>query len=176
MGLIHTKAFSLTESDVRYVMSCTQSNKHAAMFLKINIETWKKYASMYIDKETGKTLYELHLNPPAAGVRRKSSWMNPRLSIEEVLAKGQISARGRKNLKRRLIRDGIKPERCSICSFDERRLTDYTVPLVLIYIDGDDQNIAQENLQLICFNCFYLNVGNLSSKNKSYRHGEFCGY
>lgn len=176
MGKWNNKSFNLTEADVRYVMSCTNSNRHAASFLRMDIDTWKKYASMYMDSESGKNLYELHMNSHGIGISKRGSVKTPKETIEQILQKNPKGKIGYKTLKRILIRDGIKPECCALCSFDERRITDYTVPLVLVFIDGDKLNTTIENMQLICFNCFYLTIGNLSTKNELYDRRQFIGY
>ena len=55
-------ALNVPESDIRYAMENTKSNAAAARFLKISFTSYKKYARMYTDRDTGKTLYELHKN------------------------------------------------------------------------------------------------------------------
>jgi hypothetical protein len=49
----------LSEDQIREAMSISNSNKEASEFLHVTSSTYKKYASMYIDDETGMTLYEL---------------------------------------------------------------------------------------------------------------------
>ena len=58
----------------------------------------------------------------------------------------------------------MKEEKCECCGFEERRITDYTIPLLLTPIDGDKTNYNLDNLQVVCYNCFYLTVGNLFGK------------
>ena len=60
----------LTESQVRYAMENSFGNKAAARFLNIDYRTYKKYAKMYVDNESGKTLFELHIK---LGVRLDKS-------------------------------------------------------------------------------------------------------
>ena len=55
-------ALNVPESDIRYAMENTKSNAAAARFLKISFTSYKKYAKMYTDRESGKTLYELHIS------------------------------------------------------------------------------------------------------------------
>lgn len=47
-------SFNLPESDIRYAIANTKSNAEAARFLKVSFDTWKKYAKMYVDRETGR--------------------------------------------------------------------------------------------------------------------------
>lgn len=55
----YSNKLDLTEEQIREAMSITNSNKEASEFLHISTVAYKKYASMYIDEETGMTLYEL---------------------------------------------------------------------------------------------------------------------
>ncbi len=61
-------ALNVPESDIRYAMENTKSNAAAARFLKISFTSYKKYARMYTDRDTGKTLYELHKNQFGVGI------------------------------------------------------------------------------------------------------------
>lgn len=62
-------------------------------------------------------------------------------------------------LKDRLIIHGIKPEQCEICGFNESRMTDGRVPLLLDFHDGNPWNSRLDNLRFLCTNCYFLYVG-----------------
>ena len=53
---------NLSEAIIRDAMKHTKSNTQAARYLNLTIDTYRKYAKLYMDQETGKTLYELHDN------------------------------------------------------------------------------------------------------------------
>ena len=151
------KAYNLTEDDIRYAMAHSKSNAGAARFLRINLATYRKYASQYIDKETGLTLYELHKNKAGKDIpviRRVSVQKHQRLlDLLEGRSKNYTSP---SDLKDDLIREGFLDESCALCGFNERRITDYTVPLTLNFKDGDMSNCKYDNLELLCYNCYYL--------------------
>ena len=63
-------ALNLPESDIRYAIENTKSNSEAARFLKVSFTTYKKYAKLYTDSTTGKTLWELHKNQAGKGIRK----------------------------------------------------------------------------------------------------------
>ena len=63
-------AMNIAETEIRYAMEHTKSNSEAARFLKVSFNTYKKYSKMYIDRETGKTLFELHKNPYGVGISK----------------------------------------------------------------------------------------------------------
>ena len=69
-------------------------------------------------------------------------------------------------IKERLIHESLIAEECNSCGFNERRVVDYKVPLILNFIDGNAKNWKLENLELLCYNCYFLNVGNVWSDNQ----------
>jgi hypothetical protein len=154
------ESFNLPESDIRYAIANTKSNAEAARFLKISFTTWKKYAKMYIDRDTGKTLYDLHTNQAGKGIIKDSikATSGP-YPIDQIL-EGKFPNYPTWKLRNRIFALNILPERCNSCGYDERRITDDTVPLLLDHIDGDECNHCIENLQMLCLNCYYQQVGN----------------
>jgi len=160
------ESYNLPESDIRYAMANTKSNAEAARFAKVSFTTWKKYANMYLDRETNKTLYDLHTNQAGVGitkdVSRATSGPYP---IDEIL-EGKFPAYPTWKLRNRLFALNIFPEECNCCGYAERRITDDTVPLLLDHIDGDDTNHRIENLRMVCLNCYYQQVGAPYNKQK----------
>jgi hypothetical protein len=151
---------NISESEIRYAMENTQSCAGAARFLKVSYEAFRKYAKMYTDAESGKTLFELHKNKAGKGISRAAK---PRLrghyGILDILD-GKYPEYSHAKLKPRLLKNAIMEEKCDSCGFCERRISDYTVPLLLDWVDGDRTNHKRENLRLLCYNCYYLEVGN----------------
>lgn len=62
-------------------------------------------------------------------------------------------------LQYRLITEGWLKEKCNHCGYDERRLSDYEVPLRLAFKDGDIKNFSLNNLELVCYNCYFQMYG-----------------
>jgi len=153
-------AFNITESEIRYAMENTNSCAAASRFLKISYEAYRKYARLYKDEATGITLFELHKNQSGKGIPKATSIrMNGKYGLNEILD-GKYPGYNHTYLKRRIIRSGIIEEKCCSCNLEERRVTDYTVPLLLDWLDGDKTNHKLDNLRLVCFNCYYYEVGN----------------
>ena len=75
-----------------------------------------------------------------------------------------------RKFKDRLIRACWKPEECDNCGFKEHRITDAKVPLVINFKDGvwdkEQRDYSLQNIELLCFNCYYLLVGNLNNRHK----------
>lgn len=172
MAFGYNKSLNLTEGEVRKAIANTRSNLAAARFLGISIDSWKKYASQYIDRETGQSLYDLHKNQAGKGIHKKGGFSRKKADIFEIL-EGKHPNYSKTKLKSRLLREGIFPECCNKCGFDERRITDFSVPLVLIWKDGNQTNHKEENLEFICYNCYFLLYDDVFKRGENIR---FKGY
>lgn len=155
---------TLSEAVIRNAMRHTQSNFQAARYLNMTIDTYRKYAKLYIDQETGKTLYELHKNDTGKGIK-KISWKNEISleKIEEILGRDAYRAVNAQKLKDRLIYEGKLNTQCYKCGHHEKRVIDYKQPLLLNFKDGNKNNWKHSNLEMLCYNCYFLLVGNLFS-------------
>jgi hypothetical protein len=159
MPLWKTKKLDLSETVIRYAMKHTKTAKEAAAFLGVASSTFKKSASLYVDPETGKTLYQLHKGVKGKGIILQKD----HASITDILD-GKYPNYRVARLKSRLIKEGYLAEECVICGFAERRVSDYTVPLLLAFKDGNKKNFKLENLETVCYNCYYLCYGRLKGK------------
>jgi transposase-like protein len=159
-------SLNIPESDIRYAMENTKSNAEAARFLKISFTSYKKYAKMYTDRDTGKTLYELHKNQFGVGIPKNIARASKGVySIDKILS-GEHPNYPSWKLRNRILALAILPEQCNSCGYDERRVTDDTVPLMLDHIDGDTTNHRIENIQMLCLNCYYQQTGNPFKQDK----------
>lgn len=165
MPLWKNKALNLTEREIRYAMENTKSNVQAAAFLGCHITTYRRYAEQYIDSASGKSLYELHKNIGGRGISRQGSGLRGfgKTDIFEIL-EGKHPSYNPERLLKRILEEGVIPEQCSTCGFDERRITDFRVPLVLVWDDGDTTNHKLENLNFLCYNCFFLTYDDVFNK------------
>lgn len=76
--------------------------------------------------------------------------VGPKRPIEEYLI--HSNGLGRTNdLRKRLIREGIKQAKCERCGLTE--WNDEAIPLELDHVDGDRKNNLLENLRILCPNC-----------------------
>jgi hypothetical protein len=153
-------SMGLSEANIRYAMENSTSNITAAQFLNVDYKTYKKYACMYVDKESNQSLFELHKPKILTGIPKR------RYSYRETLIKYTITGilRGDfphlepRYVKNRLLNSGHFPPVCSCCGFNERRI-DGKIPLVLDYIDGDRTNHREENIRILCYNCVFMLSG-----------------
>jgi hypothetical protein len=63
-----------------------------------------------------------------------------------------------------LIEQGYLQEECAVCKFKERRVLDYKVPLLLHFKDKNSNNYSLDNIQLLCYNHYFLQVGDIFNK------------
>ena len=158
---------NLSEAAIRNAMKHTKSNLQAARYLNITIDTYRKYARMYIDPETGKTLYELHDNRSGKGIA-KLQWKQefPMERLEAILAKEEYKPFNAQKLKSRLLYEGKLKLECYRCGHNEKRVIDFKQPLVLNFKDGNKYHWNLANLEMICYNCHFLYVGGLFNEKQ----------
>jgi hypothetical protein len=165
------KGLQLSEVIIREAMAFTNSNKSAAKYLKVSYKSYKKYASKYTDPETGKTLFEMHLNKEGRGIKKHNEFIKLKpgqTRIQAMLKKGQWFSEERfTRLKGLLVTTDTLPAYCCACGYDKRRMLDNKIPLVLTFLDDDRTNWELENLQWHCYNCaFHYALPNMLTKLK----------
>ena len=156
----------LTKDQILRAMKHTKSNMAAARFLGCSYPHYKQYAKLY-KNEDGKTLFEVHLNRQGKGISKhlyKKKDITPIMDILE--GRVDVSNYSPKDIKERLLHESLIAEECTCCEFNERRVVDYKVPLILNFKDNNKKNWKLENLELLCYNCYFLNIGNVWSKNQ----------
>lgn len=80
--------------------------------------------------------------------------LRPARPLDEVLVANRWTTSH--NLKRRLIREGLKKEACELCGWAERRPHDGVIPVELDHANGDRTDNRLVNLRILCPNCHSL--------------------
>lgn len=148
-------------------MAKTNSNKAAARYLNVGYQHWKKFAKLYIDDETGLSFFDLHKNQAGKGIPKffggKKKEDAPILDIIE----GRIPVTNfhPDKIRARMINEGLLKEECYMCGYHEKRLLDYKAPLLLSFKDGRKTNYRLDNVQLLCYNCYFVSVGDIFTSN-----------
>ena len=157
-----SRAKSITKEMVLSAMDKTKSVRAAARYLNCSYQHLKKYMKMYKD-ENGVSLFEVHKNQCGKGIPKflsNSQFSKNDPAILDVI-EGRVDAShfNPQKIKYRLITEGYLKEECSNCGFHERRVTDYKIPLILHFKDKNKQHYRLENLEMLCYNCYFLMVG-----------------
>ena len=146
----------LTKEDILRAMKMTRSNLAASRYLHVSYNHYKKYAKMY-KNDDGVTLLEAHKNQSGVGIPKfalKGSSQIPLMDLLE--GRVPIEHFKAKEIKERLIFEGMIEEKCSSCGFSERRIKDTKVPVILNFVDGNKKNWHLDNLEFLCYNCSFL--------------------
>jgi hypothetical protein len=154
----------LTKEQILAAMSQTKSNRAASRWLHVSYQHYKKWAKSYTDQETGKTLFEKHLNQEGKGIAKFLNNSRKVPALMELL-EGQVPMTNFNpdKVKKRLFEEGYLQEECSMCGFNERRLLDYKIPLLLHFKDNNKKNWRLENLEVLCYNHYFLTIGDIFS-------------
>lgn len=152
---------SLTKEQVQAAMAVTKSNRSAARYLNISYNTYKIYAKLYVN-EDGITLYEAHLNRGGKGVPKFLKNEEDEYPLMDLIT-GKMDPYycNPQKLKYKLIEAGHLREECYQCGFKERRVLDYKIPIILNFKDKNKNNWKLNNLEFLCHNCYFINIGDL---------------
>ena len=144
-------------------MGKTKSNRAAARYLNVSYVHYKKWAKLY-ESKTHDNLFEQHKNQSGKGIPKflRSKGKEPAL-IDIIEGRIDVSSFSPEKLKYRLITEGHLLEECASCGFQERRVLDYKMPLLLNFKDNNKKNWRKENIELLCYNHYFLTVGNIFS-------------
>tara|TARA_R110001592_G_scaffold225324_3_gene481179 strand:- start:3357 stop:3983 length:627 start_codon:yes stop_codon:yes gene_type:complete len=144
-------------------MGKTKSNRAAARYLNVSYVHYKKWAKLY-ESKTHDNLFEQHKNQSGKGIPKflRNKGKEPAL-IDIIEGRIDVSSFSPEKLKYRLITEGHLLEECASCGFQERRVLDYKMPLLLNFKDNNKKNWRKENIELLCYNHYFLTVGNIFS-------------
>tara|TARA_R110000803_G_scaffold11582_2_gene34455 strand:- start:1255 stop:1878 length:624 start_codon:yes stop_codon:yes gene_type:complete len=155
------KAKPLTKEMIVAAMSQTKSNRAACRYLNVSYIHYKRWAKLY-ESDTHKNLFEQHKNQSGKGIPKflRSKGKEPAL-IDIIEGRVDASSFSPDKIKYRLITEGHLLEECSTCRFKERRVSDYKMPLLLNFKDNNKKNYRKENIELLCYNHYFLTVGDI---------------
>jgi len=145
----------LSVQQIKAAQSQTMSNMAAARYLHVSYQHYKRFA-----KEYG--LFESHKNQSGKGIPKFLNHSSKEPALIDII-EGRVSAASfnPQKLKYRLIQEGYLAEKCNCCDFEERRVLDYKMPLILHFKDKNTNNYFADNIEMLCYNCYYLRVGDV---------------
>ena len=128
----------IDEKEFREVCNQSQSMAQASIKLGLHFNTFKKYAKKF-------DCYKV--NPSGKGMKKNNP---PRVILDEIL-RGEHPHFQTFKLKKRLLREGIVKNECSLCGISE--WNGLPINIELDHIDGNRTNHKLENLRMLCPNC-----------------------
>ena len=155
----------LSKEQILASMSQTLSNRAAARWLNVSYIHYKRWAKNYDATEEGyENLFAQHLNQSGKGIPKflSNSGKEPAL-LDIIEGRVDVSSFNPEKIKYRLVTEGYLLEECSNCKFNERRVLDYKIPLLLHFKDKNKKNYRKENIEFLCYNHYFLTVGDIFS-------------
>jgi hypothetical protein len=156
------KAKPLSKEMILVAMNRTKSNRSAARYLGCSYQHYKPWAKLYrVDENDidSPTLFEAHLNPSGRGIPKFLPNKRKEPNVKRIFTEGTgFESFTPTKIKERGIAEAFLKDECYTCGFHERRLTDYKTPLLLHFKDGNKTNYILNNLELQCYNCYFLYV------------------
>jgi hypothetical protein len=160
-----------TRDQIINAMDKTSSIKAAARYLNCSYQHLKPFMKRYTHPETGETLFDMHKNQSGKGIPKftthKNKWKSKDFHILDIV-EGRVNAEhyNPEKLKNRMIEANLMEEKCHNCGYQERRVTDYKMPLILHFKDGDTRHYNLGNVQLLCYNCYFIYYGQVFTERE----------
>jgi hypothetical protein len=152
----------LLESEILAAQSISKTEAEVARKLGVSFMTYRKYSKMY-------GLYGRVANMAGKGIDKSVKNEDAgKYPLNQIL-ENKFPNYSTNRLKARLIRSKRIERKCHKCGFNEERISDKQVPLLLNYIDGNPKNKLRENIELLCYNCYFLHVNNPFGCRKTFK-------
>lgn len=136
----------LLKSQILDAQSKCKSAAECARYLKVSYPTYKKWAKYH-------GVFENLLNQAGEGISKNTQ----RHTIEKYV-NGEKDHQNPKKYIQQLIKYGYKKDCCERCGYDDKRI-DGKTPLLINFRDGDKYNSKLDNVEILCYNCYYIVVG-----------------
>jgi hypothetical protein len=153
-------AKTLNKEDILRAMRFTKSNRAAARYLGCSYQHYKPYAKLFRVDEldpNSPTLFDTHKNQSGRGIPKFLPDRRREPNVKNIVETGTgWESFSVEKIKSRLIAEGYLKDECYHCGFCERRVTDYKIPLLLNFKDGNKYNYLLDNLELLCYNDYFL--------------------
>lgn len=157
----------ITKEMILSAMDKTKSVRSASRYLNCSYTTCKFLMQMFKNDE-GISLFDVHKNPHGKGVpkmwkNKKGTYSDSR-SLIDIINSGDTVHFEPQKIKYRLFAENLLKEECCNCGFKDRRVLDYKAPVLLRFKDENKQNYQLDNLEILCYNCYFLYHGDIFTK------------
>lgn len=151
----------LLESEILAAQSVSKTERQVSKKLGVSYATYQKYAKMY-------GIFGRVMNRAGKGINKPIKNENTgRYPLDRIL-NGEFPDYPIARLRIRLIRSGTLKAECCKCGFHEVREIDKQAPIVLAFKDGNKKNKRRENLEMYCYNCYFLHINNPHGRPNSF--------
>lgn len=131
----------ITKQEMEKVINSSNSMRSASVKLGLHFNTFSRYAKMY-------GIYKPNRGLKGSSKPKKEG--KGKYLLEDIL-NGKHPEYQTRKLKIRLIKEGIKQNKCEICGIVNWNNKD--IVCELDHIDGNSSNHSLDNLRILCPNC-----------------------
>jgi hypothetical protein len=162
------KAKPISKEDCLRAMRHTKSVRAAARYLNCSYQHLKPIMKMYeATEDRFDNLFEQHKNQQGKGIPKflgNGKKLPPLIEIIE----GRVdpSSFNPDKIKYKLLTEGYLKEECNKCGFNERRVADYKMPLLLHFKNGNKKHYVLDNLEMLCYNCYFLHIADVFTEKQ----------
>lgn len=142
---------------VKSTLESTKSMMEAARVLGCSYVHLKKFLKIYKTEE-GIPFLHAYKNQSGKGMSknaRKTMGDNTIKTMDILTGKVNIARFTYEQIKNRVIRDKILKPLCHRCGYAGKR-DDGMRPLILTFKDNNIKNFNKDNLELLCYNCYFM--------------------
>ena len=132
------------------------------LILAAMAKTKSNMAAKFYESKTHDSLFAQHKNQSGKGIPKflRTGGKEPAL-LDIIEGRANASSFTPAKIKYRLLNEGYLEEKCANCGFQEHRVLDYKMPLLLHFKDNNKKNYKLDNIELLCYNHYFLTVGNI---------------
>jgi hypothetical protein len=153
----------LTKEQIIQAMELTKSVRAAARNLGCSYHHLRDWMKFYEATEPGyDNLFEQHKNQSGKGIPKFLRAKGKEPALRDIIeGRTDASSFSPEKLKYRLVTEGMLTECCYRCGFNERRVIDSKMPIMLNFKNKNKKDYRLENLEFLCYNCYYLYIADV---------------
>ena len=155
-------AKTFTKSQIETAMRYTKSVRACAKYLGCSYQHLKPFMKVLrVDDNdpNSPTLFEVHKNQKGVGIPKFLPNKRREPNVKKIFNEGiGYESFTPAKIKIRGIAEGYLRDECYTCGCNEKRITDHKTPTLLHFKDGNKSNYLKKNLEVLCYNCYFLYV------------------
>jgi len=154
----------ITEELIKMAVDNCTSASECARYLSIKYTTFKRHADKYKYPGTDLSYFEYvkFTRNDSPKKTARNSYRPGGLNIpkkvftEEQIIHGDYPLVTPVKIRKYLVQFGYLSDCCHHCGYNEKRFTDGLSPIVLNFKDGNVLNKKLDNMELLCYNCYFM--------------------